>query len=152
MADDPVSGTDADRHDDIYRNGSSGFGGNADSAETADLSDVIGEGANVDLTPQRTSSGASHSTKTASSTPTITARITYLRLMPVTARMNCLRLMRCDARRWGRWGDSLEVLSRNERKLASSVISNPTDHFDNGRGRHNLGFVLKTPRDFGKLC
>jgi hypothetical protein len=33
--DDRVFGTDADRHDDIYHNGSSGFGGNADSAETA---------------------------------------------------------------------------------------------------------------------
>jgi hypothetical protein len=27
-------GTDADRHEDISRNGSSGFGGSADSAET----------------------------------------------------------------------------------------------------------------------
>ena len=35
--DDRVSGTDAERHDDIYHNGSSGFGGNADSAETAEL-------------------------------------------------------------------------------------------------------------------
>jgi hypothetical protein len=35
--DDRVSGTDADRHDDISHSGSSGFGGNADSAETADL-------------------------------------------------------------------------------------------------------------------
>jgi hypothetical protein len=34
---DRVSGTDADRHDDISHNGSSGFGGNADSAETTDL-------------------------------------------------------------------------------------------------------------------
>jgi hypothetical protein len=33
VADDRVSGTDADRHDDISRNGSSGFGGIADSAE-----------------------------------------------------------------------------------------------------------------------
>ena len=32
-----VSGTDADRHDDIYHNGSSGFGGNAARAEMADL-------------------------------------------------------------------------------------------------------------------
>jgi hypothetical protein len=38
--DDRVSGTDADRHDDISHNGSSGFGGNADSAETADLGRV----------------------------------------------------------------------------------------------------------------
>ena len=37
VADDRVSGTDADRHDDISRNGSSGFGGNTDSAEIADL-------------------------------------------------------------------------------------------------------------------
>ena len=44
VADDRVSGTDADRHDAISRNGSSGFGGIADSAETADLGDVIGEG------------------------------------------------------------------------------------------------------------
>jgi len=36
--------------------------------------------------------------------------------------------------------------------LANPVISNPTDHFDNGRGRHNLGFVWKTPQDFGRLC
>ena len=35
--DDRVSGTDAERHDDIYHNGSSGFGGNADRAEMADL-------------------------------------------------------------------------------------------------------------------
>src|SRR5262245_10680193 len=35
--DDLVSGTDADRHEDISRNGSSGFGGSADSAEMADL-------------------------------------------------------------------------------------------------------------------
>ena len=35
--DDRVSGTDSDRHDDIYRNGSSGIGGNADNAETGDL-------------------------------------------------------------------------------------------------------------------
>src|SRR6516164_7388165 len=35
--DDRVSGTDADRHENISHNGSSGFGGNADSAETADL-------------------------------------------------------------------------------------------------------------------
>src|SRR5215475_14017354 len=35
--DDRVSGTDADRHDDISHNGSSGFSGNADSAEPADL-------------------------------------------------------------------------------------------------------------------
>jgi hypothetical protein len=49
LADDRVSGTDADRHDDISRNGSSGFGGIADSAETGDLGDVISEGANVDL-------------------------------------------------------------------------------------------------------
>ena len=31
---DRVSGADADRHDDISHNGSSGFGGNADSADT----------------------------------------------------------------------------------------------------------------------
>ena len=47
--DDRVSITDADRHDDISRNGSSGFGGSADSAETAGLGGVISEGANVDL-------------------------------------------------------------------------------------------------------
>jgi hypothetical protein len=35
--DDRVSGTDAERHDDIYHNGSSGFGCNADRAEMADL-------------------------------------------------------------------------------------------------------------------
>ena len=35
--DDRISGTYADRHDDISHNGSSGFGDNADSAETADL-------------------------------------------------------------------------------------------------------------------
>ena len=49
MADDRVSGTDADRHDDISCNGSSGFGGIADSAETGDLSDMVGEGASIDL-------------------------------------------------------------------------------------------------------
>jgi hypothetical protein len=37
LAGDRVSGTDADRHEDISRNGNSGFGDNADSAETADL-------------------------------------------------------------------------------------------------------------------
>jgi hypothetical protein len=37
LAGDRVSGTDADRHEDISHNGNSGFGGNADSAETADL-------------------------------------------------------------------------------------------------------------------
>ena len=35
--DDRVSGTDAERQDDIYHNDSSGFGGNADRAEMADL-------------------------------------------------------------------------------------------------------------------
>jgi hypothetical protein len=35
--DDRVSDTHADQHGDIYHNGSSGFGGNADSAETAEL-------------------------------------------------------------------------------------------------------------------
>ena len=35
--DDRVSGTDADRHDDIFHNGSSEFGGNPDSADTAEL-------------------------------------------------------------------------------------------------------------------
>jgi|SRR5262245_36591115 len=49
-----------------------------------------------DPSPQRTSSGASHSTKAASNTPTITARIACLRLIPITARMICLRLMRHD--------------------------------------------------------
>jgi hypothetical protein len=37
LAGDRVFGTDADRHEDISHNGSSGFGDNADSA-TADLS------------------------------------------------------------------------------------------------------------------
>jgi hypothetical protein len=37
-----VSGTHADRHDDISHNGSSWFGDNADSAETADLDAVMG--------------------------------------------------------------------------------------------------------------
>jgi hypothetical protein len=32
-----VSDKHADRHENIYHNGSSGFGGNADSAETAEL-------------------------------------------------------------------------------------------------------------------
>ena len=36
LADDRFCDTDADRHEDISRNGSSGFGGSADSA-TADL-------------------------------------------------------------------------------------------------------------------
>ena len=35
--DDPVFRTDADRHENVSRNGSSGFGGSADSAEVADL-------------------------------------------------------------------------------------------------------------------
>ena len=39
--DDRVSGTDAERHDDIYHNGSSGFCCNADRAEMADLSRVL---------------------------------------------------------------------------------------------------------------
>src|SRR5262249_33533474 len=37
LADDRFCGTDADRHEDISRNGSSGFGGSADSAEMGDL-------------------------------------------------------------------------------------------------------------------
>ena len=41
LAGDRVSGTDADRHEDISHNGSSGFGGNTDSAETADLGRVL---------------------------------------------------------------------------------------------------------------
>jgi hypothetical protein len=36
-----VSGTHADRHDDISHNGSSWFGDNTDSAETADLDRVL---------------------------------------------------------------------------------------------------------------
>jgi hypothetical protein len=40
--DDRVSGTDAERHDDIYHNGSSGFCCNADRAEMADLRLCIG--------------------------------------------------------------------------------------------------------------
>jgi hypothetical protein len=43
-----VSGTDADQHDDTSRNGSSGLGGSADSAEMGGLGGVISEGANVD--------------------------------------------------------------------------------------------------------
>jgi len=39
--DDRVSGSDADRHGDVSRNGSSGFCGNADSAETTDLGRVL---------------------------------------------------------------------------------------------------------------
>jgi hypothetical protein len=35
--DDRFSDTHASQHGDIYHNGSSGFGGNADSAETAEL-------------------------------------------------------------------------------------------------------------------
>jgi hypothetical protein len=41
LAGDRVSGTDADRHEDISHNGSSGFGDNADSAEMADLGRVL---------------------------------------------------------------------------------------------------------------
>jgi hypothetical protein len=40
LAGDRVSGTDADRHEDISHNGSSEFRGNADSAEMADLGRV----------------------------------------------------------------------------------------------------------------
>ena len=40
LADDRFCGTDADQHEDISRNGSSGFGGNADSAEMADLAEA----------------------------------------------------------------------------------------------------------------
>ena len=39
--DDPLSGTDADRHDAISRNGSSWFGGNTDSTEMADLAGIL---------------------------------------------------------------------------------------------------------------
>jgi hypothetical protein len=39
-ADDRVSGIHANRHGDIFDNGSSGVGDNADSAETADLDAV----------------------------------------------------------------------------------------------------------------
>src|SRR5262249_56137711 len=35
--------------------------------------------------------------------------------------------------------------------FANTVTSNPTDHFYNVGSRHNLGFVLKTPQDFGRL-
>jgi hypothetical protein len=49
VANDRVSGTDADRHDDISRNGNSGVSGIADSAETGDLGEVISEGANIDI-------------------------------------------------------------------------------------------------------
>jgi hypothetical protein len=41
LAGDRVSGTDADRHEDISHNGSSGFGDNADGAETADPGRVL---------------------------------------------------------------------------------------------------------------
>ena len=41
LAGDRVSGTDADRHEDISHNGRSGFGDNVDSA-TADLDPVMG--------------------------------------------------------------------------------------------------------------
>ena len=52
--DDRVSGTDADRHDDISRNGSSGFGGIADSAETGDLvGKEIGVGKSARLADKR---------------------------------------------------------------------------------------------------
>jgi hypothetical protein len=37
VGDDRVSSPDADGHEDISHNGSSGFGGNVDSAEMADL-------------------------------------------------------------------------------------------------------------------
>ena len=37
LAGDRVSGTDADRHEDISHNDNCGFGDNGDSAETADL-------------------------------------------------------------------------------------------------------------------
>ena len=37
LAGDRVSGTDADRHDDISDNGSSGFGGSADDSAETDL-------------------------------------------------------------------------------------------------------------------
>jgi hypothetical protein len=39
--DDRVSDAHASQHCDIYHNGSSGFGGNADSAETAELGRVV---------------------------------------------------------------------------------------------------------------
>ena len=41
LAGDRVSGTDADRHEDISHNGRSGFGDNVDSA-TADLDPIMG--------------------------------------------------------------------------------------------------------------
>ena len=41
---------------------------------------------------------------------------------------------------------------RFDLRSTNPVISTPIDHYDNGRGRHNLGFVLKTPQDFGRLC
>jgi hypothetical protein len=43
--DDRISGTYADRHDDISRNGSSEFGGNAGSAETLEHVPVIARSA-----------------------------------------------------------------------------------------------------------
>src|SRR5262249_47766017 len=54
---DPVSSTDADRHDDISHNGSYRFGDFADSAETGNLGDVISEGTNVDLFTEACSLG-----------------------------------------------------------------------------------------------
>src|SRR5262249_44955690 len=44
LADDRFCGTDADRHEDISRNGSSGFGGSADSAEMGDLGRALIDG------------------------------------------------------------------------------------------------------------
>src|SRR5499433_3362149 len=35
--------------------------------------------------------------------------------------------------------------------FTNPATSNPTDHFYNVGNRHNLGFVLKTPQDFGRL-
>jgi len=48
LAGDRVSGTDADRHDDTSRNGSSGFRGIADSAEMGGLGDLISDYSPVD--------------------------------------------------------------------------------------------------------
>ena len=41
LAGDRVSGTDANRHEDISHNGNSGFDGNADRAEMADLAGAL---------------------------------------------------------------------------------------------------------------
>ena len=67
LAGDRVSGTDADRHEDISHNGSSWFGGYIDSAETIDLARVVSQIAAPPSVVQKNNSGCPKKAATCSS-------------------------------------------------------------------------------------